>query len=146
MAEGLEENDGKVLKSGLDSGLTQSKIDDIINIPKGSRPDSSSYLSQELNLLDFEFWYFMTNEQVSTRINGLMKRYPNRKLVPFARRDDSDDIACFEVGKEPKVQIIHDFASEGYEQRGEYEGFWDWMKMAVDELIEKGGNEDCIQD
>lgn len=99
----------------------------------------------ELNLLDFEFWYFMTNEQVLTRINGLMKRYPNRKLVPFARRDDSDDIACFEVGKEPKVQIIHDFASEGYEQRGEYEGFWDWMRVAVDELIEKGNNEDCIQ-
>lgn len=95
----------------------------------------------ELNLLDFEFWYFMTNEQVSTRINGLMKRYPDRKLVPFARRDDSDDIACFEVGKEPKVQIIHDFASEGYEQRGEYAGFWDWMKVAVDELIEKGGDE-----
>ena len=34
-------------KSGLDSGLTQSKIDNIINTPKGSRPDPSSYLSQE---------------------------------------------------------------------------------------------------
>lgn len=100
----------------------------------------------ELNLLDFEFWYFMTNEQVATRINGLMKRYPNRKLVPFARRDDSDDIACFEVGKVPKVEIIHDFASEGYEQRGEYDCFWDWMRAAVEELIGKGGNEDCIQD
>ena len=90
----------------------------------------------ELNLLDFEFWYIMSNEQVLTRINGLKKRYPNRKLVPFARRDDNDDIACFEVGKEPKVQIIHDFASEGYEERGEYDDFWSWMKMAVDELIE----------
>ena len=99
----------------------------------------------QVNLLDFEFRYLMPNEQVSTRINGLMKRYPNRRLVPFARRDDRDDIACFEVGKEPKVQIIHDFASEGYEQRDEYECFWDWMKMAVDELIKKG-NEDCIQD
>lgn len=42
----------------------------------------------------------------------------------------------------PNEQV---FASEGYEQRDEYECFWDWMKMAVDELIEKG-NEDCIQD
>lgn len=91
----------------------------------------------ELNLLDFEFWYVMTNEQVATRINGLMKRYPNRKLVPFARRDDNDDIACFEVGKEEKVQIIHDFASEGYEQREEYDNFWSWMKVAIDELIER---------
>ena len=91
----------------------------------------------ELNLLDFEFWYVMTNEQVATRINGLMKRYPNRKLVPFARRDDNDDIACFEVGKEAKVQIIHDFASEGYEQREEHDNFWSWMKVAIDELIER---------
>ncbi len=94
----------------------------------------------ELNLLDFEFWYFLTNEQVLTRIDGLMKRYPNRKLVPFARRDDNDDIACFEVGKEPKVQIIHDFASEGYEQKCEYDDFWDWMKVAIDELIKES---DC---
>lgn len=92
----------------------------------------------DLNLVDFEFWYLMSKEQVDTRISGLMKRYPNRKLVPFARRDDCDDIACFEVGKDSKVQIIHDFASEGYEQCAEYEDFWDWMKTAIDELIEEG--------
>ena len=34
-------------QSGIDSGLTQSQIEDIINTPKGSRPDPSSYLSQE---------------------------------------------------------------------------------------------------
>lgn len=37
----------KKSESGLDSGLTQSKIEDIINTPKGNRPDPSSYLSQE---------------------------------------------------------------------------------------------------
>ena len=92
----------------------------------------------DLNLVDFDFWYFMTREQVSIRINGLIKRYPNRKLIPFARRDDSDDIACFEVGKDSKIQIIHDFASEGYEQRGEYNNLWDWMKAAIEELEIKG--------
>lgn len=97
-----------------------------------------SYLkAMELNLVDFEFWYLMSKEQVDTRINGLMKRYPDRKLIPFARRDDCDDIACFEVGKGLKVLIIHDFASKGYEQRGEYENFWDWMKVALDELIKE---------
>ena len=34
-------------ESGLDSRLTQSQIKDIVNTPKGSRPDPSSYLSQE---------------------------------------------------------------------------------------------------
>ena len=90
----------------------------------------------ELNLVDLDSWYIMTKEQVETRIIGLKKRYPERKLIPFARRDDCDDIACFEVGKEHKVQIIHDFASAGYEQRKEYACFWDWFKEAIEEMIE----------
>ena len=92
----------------------------------------------DLNLVDFDLWYFMSSEQVSIRINGLLKRYPNRKLIPFARRDDSDDIACFEVGKGSKIQIIHDFASEGYEQHREYNNLWDWMKAAIEELAIEG--------
>ena len=90
----------------------------------------------DLNLLDFEFWYLMTKEQTEIRIKGLRNRYPMRKLVPFARRDDCDDIACFEVGKNGKVQIIHDFASCGYEQKQEYENFWSWFRSAINELID----------
>lgn len=61
--------------------------------------------------MDFAFWYLMSKEQVEIRIKGLKERYPDRELMPFARRDDSDDIACFDTGKNNKVQIIHDFAS-----------------------------------
>lgn len=89
----------------------------------------------DLNLVDFDVWYLMNNEQVDIRINGLKARYPSRKLIPFARRDDCDDIACFEVGKGNCVQIIHDFADEGFEQRKEYECFWDWFRDAIDEMI-----------
>ncbi|WOO36598.1 hypothetical protein R2R35_22855 [Anaerocolumna sp. AGMB13020] len=42
---GLDEVDNAI-KGGLKSGLTQSQIDDIVNIPKGSRPEPSTYLSQ----------------------------------------------------------------------------------------------------
>lgn len=94
----------------------------------------------ELNLIDFDFWYVMPKEQLEIRIKGLKDRYPDRKLIPFARRDDCDDIACFEVGKENKVQIIHDFASAGYEQRKEYDCFWDWFKDAIEEMIKE---DDC---
>lgn len=90
----------------------------------------------ELNLIDFDLWYVMDECQVLRRMDGLKQRYPNRKLVPFARRDDNDDIACFEVGKGEKVQIIHDFASIGYEQRKEYEDFWQWLETAVHEMID----------
>lgn len=93
----------------------------------------------ELNLVDFEIWYLMSNEQVNIRIEGLKSRYSSRNLIPFARRDDSDDIACFEVEKGNSVQIIHDFAGEGFEQRKEYKCFWDWFRDAIDEMIAEVG-------
>ncbi|KMT61624.1 hypothetical protein X559_2041 [Paenilisteria newyorkensis] len=34
------------------------------------------------------------------------------------------------------MQLIHDFSSEGYEQRGEFEDFWVWVKEAVCDMIE----------
>jgi hypothetical protein len=61
-----------------------------------------------------------------------------RSLIPFARRDDGGDIACLEVGKGSRVQIIYDFASDGYEQSKEYECFWDRCKDAMEEMINEG--------
>ena len=90
----------------------------------------------ELNLIDFDLWYLMDEAQVLQKMEGLQKRYPKRQLIPFARRDDNDDFSCFEVGKGERVYIIHDFSSEGYEQRREYEDFWQWLEAAVGEMIE----------
>lgn len=108
-----------------------SKVYEKFNYPK------SFMKIIELNLVDFDFWYLMSSEQVEIRIKGLKERYPDRKLIPFARRDDNDDIACFDIEKNNKVQIIHDFASVGYEQRREYDTFWDWFKVAIQEMIDK---------
>ena len=69
-------------------------------------------------------------------IEDLEKRYPERNLIPFARRGDCDDVACFEVGKGEQVYVIHDFASSGYEQRKIYENVWKWLEDVVDTMIE----------
>ncbi len=90
----------------------------------------------ELKLFDFDVWYLIPEEQAQRRLLALQERYPNRKLIPFARRDDNDDIACFEVGKENRVQIIHDFASSGFEQRTELQDLWEWVENAVKEMVE----------
>lgn len=65
----------------------------------------------------------MDEERILNGLKGVTERYPNRKLIPFARWDDNDNIVWFEVGKCEKVQIIHDFGSEGYEQRKENNHF-----------------------
>lgn len=94
------------------------------------------YKLLELNLTDFDVWYFMDKESAKIRIEGFRERYPERNLVPFARRDDCDDVACFEVGKGEKVFIVHDFASSGWEQREIYENVWEWFKDVIDTMIE----------
>ncbi|WP_048000495.1 hypothetical protein [Lactiplantibacillus herbarum] len=90
----------------------------------------------ELNLVDFDTWYLIESDQATRRYYDLKERYPDRRLVPFARKDSSDDIACFEIGKGKKVQLIHDFASAGWEQRGEFNDLWDWLKFAINDMVE----------
>ena len=63
-------------------------------------------------LLDFDPWIILQGDRLITRFNGIKNRYPSRELIPFARREDNDDVACWEVNKPGKVIIIHDFTSE----------------------------------
>ena len=53
----------------------------------------------ELNLVDFDCWYLLDSEWALSLYEGLQERYPSRKLIPFAKRGDCDDTACFEIGK-----------------------------------------------
>lgn len=89
-----------------------------------------------LELVDLEPWFFMNGARVAERMKGLKTRYPTRDLVPFARRGDNDDIACWERDKGETVILIHDFTTAGYEDRGTYPTFWDWFRSVVEEMIE----------
>jgi len=96
----------------------------------------SSYLrAVNQNLVDLTPWYLMDAGKVLERMAGLKRRYPDRDLFPFARRDDNDDVACFERNGNESVVLIHDFASPGFEQRHVFPTFWEWFKYAVDEMI-----------
>ncbi|EDU5947446.1 hypothetical protein GOO49_004573, partial [Salmonella enterica] len=57
-------------------------------------PDSFKRIFKQ-GLLDFDPWIIMENENLRTRYEGLKKRYPTRDLVPFARVDGNDDVACW---------------------------------------------------
>jgi hypothetical protein len=85
-------------------------------------------------LVDLTPWHMMDRELAKQRVRGLRERY-RRKYVPFARRQDNDDIACIDPERPGRVVIVHDFASEGYELRQEFESFWDWFRAAVEDMI-----------
>lgn len=96
----------------------KNKIFDYINKVK------KLYFKEQI---DLGVWYFMSDESMYDRFKELQKRYPRRTLYPFAKRDDNDDIACFEnIGTET-VHIIHDFASEGWEQKKTF--------LTIDEFV-----------
>lgn len=84
---------------------------------------------------DLEPWSFICEFQESSSfwMREIKEKYPDRKLVPFAKVNYSDDIACFDGGDvsgNPKVYYVHAFASAGWEGRGYTDDFDEWLKMA----------------
>lgn len=70
-------------------------------------------------------------------VRELWPRGPSQSnLVGFARRQDTDDIACFEVedGKVVRIVGIHGWTSEGYVVTETYENIWEWLKCAIDDI------------
>lgn len=82
--------------------------------------------------VDFGVWYLMKDDKTVRRFQGLQKRYPRRRLYPFARRDDNDDIACFENDDNSLVHIIHDFAGIGWEQKEVFPTIDSWLAYIED--------------
>jgi hypothetical protein len=78
-------------------------------------------------------WQILEGKWLRVRTKGLKKRFPMRELVPFARRLDSDDVACWERASLPAVQVIHDFCAPGLEQRQAFPSFDIWLSAAQDE-------------
>ncbi|WP_424187780.1 hypothetical protein ACOBQX_08225 [Actinokineospora sp. G85] len=69
------------------------------------------------------------------RDQGLAARYPDRKLVLFAVREDRDDVACWDLDT-GGVAELHDFASPGSEQRRTHRDFRTWFTSAIQEFFE----------
>ncbi|MFI5532190.1 hypothetical protein ACIA8O_27020 [Kitasatospora sp. NPDC051853] len=106
-------------------------------------PDGFVYPSEflrvvELGLTDLEPWWIFDGDLLRRRSTVLARRYPQRRLVPFARRQDNDDVACWDLGT-GKVVVIHGMAGPGWEQRAEHLDFVAWFRSAVDDMFEHGG-------
>jgi len=81
-------------------------------------------------------WWMLDGLLLRARHSGLRARYPNRSLVPFALRQDTNDIACWDVDA-GIVAVVDDLAPPGWERRAEYGDFSAWLRHAVDELLDE---------
>jgi hypothetical protein len=86
------------------------------------------------NLVDLTPWHVLPRAVAVKRLRGMRQRY-SAKYVPFAYRQDNDDVACIDPAKPEEIVIVHDFASEGTELRKRFDTFWDWFRAAVEDMV-----------
>lgn len=89
----------------------------------------------EQGIVDLSPWHLLGGDRARIRREGLQQRYPDKNLVPFARRQDNDDVACWEGQNTQQIVIIHDYASPGWENARKFPSFWDWFRVAVEDMI-----------
>jgi len=104
-------------------------------LPRGFRYPEEFLKIVGLNLVDISPWIVMEGNYLKDRYEGLKKRYPSRLIIPFARRLDNDDLACWSLDAPSSVFIVHDFALEGWEQKHVYKDFWEWFRKAIEDMI-----------
>lgn len=86
--------------------------------------------------IDLAPWKILPAKKQVSLAQDLADRYPQRKLLPFAKRTDCDDVAAWELDKQDEVIILHDFADEGWELRERFDDFDGWLKRALSDKRE----------
>jgi hypothetical protein len=105
-------------------------------LPAGFRyPEIFLKIVESNELPHIEPWWFLCihEETALFWLKSLKAQYPSRTLVPFAKLEDSDDVACFDgcdASDNPVVKCVHAFASAGWEDRGEARDFSCWLVEA----------------
>ena len=86
-------------------------------------------------LVDLKPWHVLLDNALIVRRNGLRRRYPSRHLMPFAERQDSEDVACWDLDASDVV-IVHDHSVPGSEQRRRFPDFTAWLRQAFEDYID----------
>ena len=114
-------------------------------LPKGFKyPESYiKYMKYDSELKELDpYILFRRDEGIKLWSKILKEQYPTRNLIPIGKDNNSDDVFCFDgddTSGDPKVYIVHTFASPGWEDRGYLKNFGEWLKFSqkVKEEYEK---------
>ena len=92
-------------------------------------------------LPDYYPWFYLCKfpEDISYWITQAKEQYPDRNIIPFAKYEPTDDVVCFDgddQSGDPKVHIVHFFASAGWEDFGSYDNFEAWLESAKQDSAE----------
>lgn len=82
-------------------------------------------------------WYLLPRDQAFSVTDRWPKPGDSGPVFAFARRQDSDDLACFvaaEEGRAPEVVVVHGWTPDGYEVVARYVTIWQWLKSVVGDI------------
>lgn len=96
----------------------------------------------ELGLSNIRPWALLSTAEALALYDELRRQYTDKQYVPFARRLDTDDVACIvpSAANPEQVLLVHLFASPGWEVDEQFDSFWEWYRVAVDAMIELEAN------
>ena len=82
-------------------------------------------------------WWFLCEypKYADFWLNQMQTQYPSRQLVPFAKMENTDDLACFDASiktDDPIVFYVHANASPGWEDRGHVKNFEEWLRAETE--------------
>lgn len=89
----------------------------------------------DLKLINFDLWYLISREQSIVLFNQLNLQCSKKELIPFARRGDTEEIACFGIGNNEKVVVFKNCENLGYRPRKVFDSVWDWFRDAIEIMI-----------
>lgn len=105
------------------------------DLPKGFKYPKSfiEYEKYNKKRVELEPYIIFGTKSAETFNRVVKEQYPSRVLVPFGKDNNSDDVFCFDgtdTSGNPKVYIVHTYASPGWEDKGYVEDFTAWLKFA----------------
>ena len=101
----------------ISSKPSTSAVEQGVSLPSGYQE------AKDMNLVNLRPWHFVSDKEFDLLFAGIKNRYPDRTVIPFARREDNDDVAAF-VSRDPEQEtggIPHHsrFCFAGYELSAE---------------------------
>ena len=107
------------------------------DLPSGFRYPEAFQTVLAHGMTDLVPWHPLEGDLLHAVHFGINERYPRYGgLVPFARRQDNDDVACLHVGRAGEVLIIHDYASAGWEMQDRLPDLAAFMRRLVDDFVD----------
>lgn len=89
----------------------------------------------EHGLLDLEPWHVLSGELLRLRARALASQYGRRTLVPFAYRQDNDDVACWESARTEFPVIVIDPSESPPLEIESFADFGHWFRRAIEDFI-----------